>query len=325
MNCIICSNESTDVIYKNYPGYVEGSFYDIYHCSKCNINFIDPNLIDTKIYDGIYSGNEHFGYHRYKKYVSIAKKEDDPLLIFAKIDSVYYTVEQYLKENDVKKILEIGSGYGYLTYALRKRGYEVLGTDISRNAVETAQQLFGGKFIASAADELKNLLKEKYDLIIASEVIEHVKSPIEFVKNLAELLSNNGSLLLTTPNKDFSKRAKIWRTAHPPVHISWLSYKSFEEISKLLNLSCSKISYAKYYPNHENRFIKYIRQGRELIEPSLIKKDGSLNEYWERINYTPKWNKFDSSAKNLFRVFMPELNQLETFQIFYIIFSLNVT
>ncbi len=304
MKCIICSNKNTELIFENYPGYVEGSFYDIHHCSECNTNFVDPNSIDETIYDKIYSVNEHFGYHRYKKYCSIANEEEDPLSIFAKIDSVYFGVEQFLPKRSVKKILEVGSGYGYLTHALRKRGYYALGVDISRNAVETAQRLFGGEFIAAPADKLKNLLKEKFDLIIAAEVIEHVKSPVDFVRNLSELLNSDGSLLLTTPNKDFSRRAKIWRTAHPPVHLSWMSIDSFEKISNQLNLACGRISYSKYYPSNENRFIKYIRQGRELIEPSLIKENGSLNDYWEKINYSPEWNKFDPSAKNLFRFLM---------------------
>lgn len=303
MNCIICSDPNSKIIYKNYPGYVEGTFFDIYSCSKCCTHFIDPGAIDESIYERIYSSKNHFGYDRYADYIDIAKSEADPVSVLAKIDSVYYAVDQYIKQNKVDKILEVGCGYGYLTHGLRKRGFVVTGTDISENAIKNAKQLFGGEFTAVSAEKLNSISDEKFDLIIALEVIEHVKSPVEFVASLKNLLNKNGAILLTTPNKDFSKRAKIWRTAHPPVHMNWLSFNSFKVISKLNDLSCEKISYRNYYPTNENRFVKFFRQGKDIIEPSLMKKNGCQNDYWTKINYSPQWNKNESSLKNSFRIF----------------------
>lgn len=43
-------------------------------------------------------------------------------------------------------------------------------------------------------------LKKKFDTVIAGEVIEHMKSPIEFVKFCKSILKRDGRLILTTPN-----------------------------------------------------------------------------------------------------------------------------
>ena len=51
----------------------------------------------------------------------------------------------------------------------------------------------------SFADELG---AGQFNLVLAVEVIEHVESPIGFLKNIARLLAKNGVAVITTPNVD---------------------------------------------------------------------------------------------------------------------------
>jgi len=41
-----------------------------------------------------------------------------------------------------------------------------------------------------------------FDLVLAVEVIEHVESPVGFLRNVAGLLAKNGVAVITTPNVD---------------------------------------------------------------------------------------------------------------------------
>jgi 2-polyprenyl-3-methyl-5-hydroxy-6-metoxy-1,4-benzoquinol methylase len=41
-----------------------------------------------------------------------------------------------------------------------------------------------------------------FDLVVAVEVIEHVESPINFLRNIAQLLASDGVAIVTTPNVD---------------------------------------------------------------------------------------------------------------------------
>lgn len=100
-------------------------------------------------------------------------------------------------------ILDVGCGVGTLSLFLAARGAKkVLGIDLAPDAIAQAET-------ARQALELKNLMFRteklttttgKFDLIIASEIIEHVPEPKKFVSLLAVNLKKGGTLLLTTPH-----------------------------------------------------------------------------------------------------------------------------
>ena len=49
-------------------------------------------------------------------------------------------------------------------------------------------------------NDLKWEILEKYDTVLAGEVIEHIHNPTTFVKNCVELLRPGGRLIISTPN-----------------------------------------------------------------------------------------------------------------------------
>ena len=51
MNCPICKNKNTKLVYNQYSGYIENLKYDIYHYDQCDTNFASPNKINVKLYD----------------------------------------------------------------------------------------------------------------------------------------------------------------------------------------------------------------------------------------------------------------------------------
>jgi len=99
------------------------------------------------------------GYERYAQYAEAVLKEPDPLGYLANCEDVYWAVEQYLQQkicmsnNPKYRILEVGSGLGYLTYAIARRGYDVIGLDVSAEAVRRAIERYGEMFVcANLAD-----------------------------------------------------------------------------------------------------------------------------------------------------------------------------
>ncbi len=67
--CPICGNYNIRKIYSNYPGYVNGTSFDIMKCDYCNTQFIIAPSTPKELYDAIYSLDCVPGYDRYKKYV----------------------------------------------------------------------------------------------------------------------------------------------------------------------------------------------------------------------------------------------------------------
>ncbi|HVA96959.1 MAG TPA: class I SAM-dependent methyltransferase [Candidatus Acidoferrales bacterium] len=109
--------------------------------------------------------------------------------------------------NNVHKVLDIGSGVGTIDFYLASKGKKVTGIEISENAVEIAganAQLFNlDKKIEYITAEFPNKVKNKdYDLVLFSEVIEHLEDDAKALNDIWKVLKPGGILVITTPSKN---------------------------------------------------------------------------------------------------------------------------
>jgi len=106
-----------------------------------------------------------------------------------------------------KKALDIGCGSGSLTFYLAKQGFEVFGLDISQRAIKNCKlnaKLLNleNKTHFEVIDFPKKFSKGKFDLIICSEIIEHIKDDNECLLKIHDLLGNNGILVISAPSNN---------------------------------------------------------------------------------------------------------------------------
>ncbi|HST76303.1 MAG TPA: bifunctional 2-polyprenyl-6-hydroxyphenol methylase/3-demethylubiquinol 3-O-methyltransferase UbiG, partial [Acetobacteraceae bacterium] len=101
------------------------------------------------------------------------------------------------------RLLDVGCGAGLAAEALARRGYDVLGIDAAAETIEAAIAHAGGQGLRLAyrAGEAEDLAGERFAVITALEVIEHVSDPARFVAALAGLLEPGGLLFLSTLNR----------------------------------------------------------------------------------------------------------------------------
>ena len=103
------------------------------------------------------------------------------------------------------KILDIGCGGGILCEPLSRLGGQVTGIDVSENAILAAKahaQTMGLdiNYQCKSIEDF-NSTKYNFDLVIASEVIEHVSNRKYFLQMLNQISSNKTSIIITTINK----------------------------------------------------------------------------------------------------------------------------
>ena len=122
---------------------------------------------------------------------------------------------------------DLGSGPGAMAARLHSLGCDVLAVDRTAEGFEAGLPHVTLDFDQN--DFASKLGTASFDLVTAIEVIEHVESPIGFLRNIGRLLSPRGVALITTPNVDsLPARAKFFLTGKirtmdefsEPTHIS---------------------------------------------------------------------------------------------------------
>ena len=124
----------------------------------------------------------------------------------------------------IKKICELGCGNGYLANEFSKLGYEVCGVDSSESGIDLAKKNYGEKinFLRGEIDRnISRILgQEKFDLVVASEVLEHLYRPSDLIEASEALLKKGGYLLLTTPYHGYLKNLAIAIANRVDAHVN---------------------------------------------------------------------------------------------------------
>ena len=110
----------------------------------------------------------------------------------------------------VQTILDAGCGNGYVAGYLANQGYEVVGIDVSTDGIGIARKKYSNcRFeICSVYDDLSEIV-DHVDMVISSEVIEHLYYPQRFVNNMWSIIRLGGYILLTTPYHGYIKNLAL--------------------------------------------------------------------------------------------------------------------
>jgi 2-polyprenyl-3-methyl-5-hydroxy-6-metoxy-1,4-benzoquinol methylase len=103
--------------------------------------------------------------------------------------------------NSSKLILDVGCGGGWVANYFTKKNKQVISMDIApKNPAEALKKNPSEYHAALVADVLSLPIKDNsVDVIIASEVIEHVADPKKFIEKLLAATKQGGKIILVTP------------------------------------------------------------------------------------------------------------------------------
>lgn len=111
------------------------------------------------------------------------------------------TLPGYIEKT--KSYLEIGAGHGlYLSKALEILHSDTSFTvvDISQTSIDVAQKFTADNRVTFNVKDVFDFNNEaKFDFITMGEVLEHVESPSKLLSKLNDLLSDDGTIFITTP------------------------------------------------------------------------------------------------------------------------------
>lgn len=120
---------------------------------------------------------------------------------------------------------------------IRKISNEVHGVDIDQSGITKLKEM---GYLIYHVNELSKLQKPHYDVIVMGDVIEHVNDPVSFLKFYSNFLSDDGVIIVTTPNSHRVRNFIDILISNDYLlnleHAMWFCPKTFIEITIRANL-----------------------------------------------------------------------------------------
>jgi 2-polyprenyl-3-methyl-5-hydroxy-6-metoxy-1,4-benzoquinol methylase len=260
--CDCCKIDNTVEVFSD-------SFFDlpILKCNNCSGYFVkNKNEIDLKKY---YNETYWDIFRNIDKKKITEEKTDEAYLLkkFPKFIQILiestgikkalaYSQYDYLKNRiKIGKLLEIGSGQGYILEIFEKNGFKVSGIEPSRTNVEIInKKLKNGKckhgFAESEIDH-----EVKFDLIIMSHVLEHVIDSRKVLEKLKTVLTNDGHLFIEVPN--CSSKKYLEESIYTQPHIQHFTKESIQKLLESIEMKIVKVDTLNGEVNSISKNLKY--------------------------------------------------------------------
>ncbi len=158
------------------------------------------------------------------------------------------------------KTLDIGCGEGFYSIYLAKRGFEVVGIDLSEKAIEYAKKNANEngvnvKFIAMNVKNL-NKLDEKFDFVFEWAFLHCITKPKEreeYIEKVSKLLNKGGKYFSICFNEDqFKEIPEESKKALGSI----LYFSSLNELKKL---------FSSYFKTIESKVVEIVVSGKKFI------------------------------------------------------------
>ncbi len=158
------------------------------------------------------------------------------------INSLYEVIIEELRDLNISTILDSGCGEGFLLNRLQEEaiGKSLMGIDISEDAVNLGKLLFPNLDLRVGNIYKLPLESNSYDIVICTEVLEHLKDPKSALKEIVRV--SKKYVILSVPNepifslKNLLVGRNISRLGSSKGHLNlWTSwgFKKFVEQQKV--------------------------------------------------------------------------------------------
>ena len=233
IQCYLCDSKS----HSKRPGKVrDNEKLDVLECGSCGLVFLSSiDHIDNAHYQD--SGMHGDSLPDVSEWLKETEKDDERRFNF-------------LKEKIVNKsVLDFGCGVGGFLFKAKKVAKVAEGIEL-----ESRLQDHFHRNATKVYSDLNDLISDgkKYDIITAFHVIEHISDPLSIFETLANLLTNQGELIVEVPSSDDAlltqyKSKEFSEFTYWSQHLYLFNATTFSVLAKKANLHLNWIRYIQRY------------------------------------------------------------------------------
>lgn len=157
-----------------------------------------------------------------------------------------FTVITNNYKNENIKIIDIGCGSGWTSYFLAKAGYEVLGIDISKDAIQAASKRFGTE-LSNLSFKVADFEKmpsdiSGYDVAVFIDSLHHADNQFAALKSVYKILNAGGICVICEPGKGHGQAADALKAKESyGVNENDVVPKNITQLSKLVGFIKSEV------------------------------------------------------------------------------------
>jgi len=242
--CYLCN--STD--HYQRPGKVrDNSSLDILECKNCGLVFLSLNEIPDDFYEK--SGMHGEELIETDMWLRQLERDDDRRI-------------EYLKEAMTNRdVLDFGCGPGGFLLKARSKTRMIIGIEL-----ESRLQSHFKENNLNVVQNIQDLpVDQKFDLITAFHVVEHLEDPAEILKQLATKLQESGKIIIEIPSSadaliTLYKNVPYSEFTYWSCHLFLFNSSNLQILAKKAGLNLDYVEYIQRYPlsNH----LYWLAQGK---------------------------------------------------------------
>jgi SAM-dependent methyltransferase len=197
-----------------WPAFDPESLVKVWQCGSCGFEFSDPSFAGNgQFYKELQAQNEYYYPDASPEFIRAAK---------------------FAVDRKIKNALDVGCGAGAFLNLLKGKGIKTYGIELNPEAARISRGA-GHEVFETLLEDLP--ADQKFELVTAWQVLEHVSAPREFLEQCVRVLAPGGFVGVAVPNE----RTMRWICPHdphgwPPHHISRWQLRDLERIGKEVGL-----------------------------------------------------------------------------------------
>lgn len=249
----------------------QSDFTQEYMCQNCNLGIFLPQIIGTPQFYQELQCDKNFGYY-----------PDEKWEFGESVKDIFTGSDQH------KCVIEFGCGVGHYLEFMKNFHICAYGLEYNDDAINVARSK--GLNVIHIKD-ITQFLPGIFDASVSFHVLEHVKDPINFIKNMM-LYVHPCKICISVPNQDGPiKYMMPCYMNMPPHHATRWRKRTFEVLSDKLGLKIERVAYEPLLlQNHSYYSLYWVNTIKSKFIRNMLGK--VLNHFFKillKLNYRYFW------------------------------------